>query len=108
MILRKKKRNKSLTIADGSTDESSGRPYSVTGKFSKATKLKGSNISSSAMNKNKTKNGSYISSTSGNGKNDTGNGGSYHLKDGGSSNNSHGSSNSGCKPMSIPGKAGLV
>jgi hypothetical protein len=106
---KKKKRSKSLTIADGSTDESSGRPYSVTGKFSKANlgnKSKGSNISSSAMNKNKTKKGSYISSTSGNGKNDTGNGGSYHLKDGGSSNNSHGSSNSGSKPMSIPGKAG--
>ena len=88
---------------------SAGNSRNGNSKFSKANlgnKSKGSNISSSAMNKNKTKKGSYSSSTSGNGKKDTGNGGSYHLKDGGSSNNSHGSSNSGSKPMSIPGKAG--
>ena len=88
---------------------SAGNSRNGINKFSKANlgnKSKGSNISSSAMNKNKTKKGSYSSSSSGNGKKDTGNGGSYHLKDGGSSNNSHGSSNSGSKPMSIPGKAG--
>ena len=59
------------------------------------------------MSKNKnSKKSSYSSSTGGNGKKDTGIGRSYHSKDGGSSNNSHGSSNSGSKPMSIPGKAG--